>query len=429
VEPLRSAEPSAASERKIGLFGARSAARDAQSEVDRLRGELARTGALEAADLKAETERLREVLTTTRSKLQGEVFALETQLASLKTSIVATEEEAALQELGLYSYRHPLDDSVAYKSEIQRIKERSKVMARNGQAVHGSTNWTVNNSAAQGRKMVSDFSKLMLRAYNADADTLARGMKPYKLASAVDRLEKTVATIERLGKTMAIRIAPEYHRLRVKELELAADYQEKLAEERERERAAREQLREEAKVQAEIAREREKLAKQHSQTEIALARAREMGDSATIAVMEAKLADIDQAVLEVDRRAQNFRLGFVYVISNVGAFGPGTVKIGMTRRQEPMDRVRELGDASVPFAFDVHAIVYSEDAVALETALHQRFADRRINRINLRREFFRATPAEVRQALVELEGHLVTFEEYPEAVEFRKSEAIRERVV
>lgn len=124
-------------------------------------------------------------------------------------------------------------------------------------------------------------------------------------------------------------------------------------------------------------------------------------------------------------RAANIRAGYVYVISNVGAFGPDVVKIGMTRRLEPLDRVRELGGASVPFRFDVHALIFSEDAVSLENALHHRFAAKRLNLANQRREFFFATPIEVKHALVELRGDLVSFCEDAEALEWHQSENSR----
>ena len=137
--------------------------------------------------------------------------------------------------------------------------------------------------------------------------------------------------------------------------------------------------------------------------------------------MRAQLEDLDKAIEDVDYRAANVRAGYVYVISNLGAFGESMVKVGMTRRLDPMDRIRELSDASVPFNFDVHALFFSDDAVTIETKLHQRFADKRVNRVNLRREFFYATPAEVREHLLELTGELLSFEETPEAVEFHQS--------
>ena len=133
------------------------------------------------------------------------------------------------------------------------------------------------------------------------------------------------------------------------------------------------------------------------------------------------LANLDRAIEDVDYRAANVRAGYVYVISNVGALGEGVVKIGLTRRLEPRDRIRELGDASVPFRFDVHALFFSEDAVGIEAELHRRLADRRVNAVNLRREFFYAKPEEVKPHLLELGGELLEYEEMAEALEFRQS--------
>jgi hypothetical protein len=132
-------------------------------------------------------------------------------------------------------------------------------------------------------------------------------------------------------------------------------------------------------------------------------------------VVAGRLADIDKAIEANDYRIANIRAGYAYVISNIGAFGPNIVKIGMTRRLVPMDRVRELGDASVPFRYDVHAMFLSDDAITLENELHKRFADRRVNFVNESREFFFATPAEVRVALLEKDGGLLEFHESPEA--------------
>jgi hypothetical protein len=143
--------------------------------------------------------------------------------------------------------------------------------------------------------------------------------------------------------------------------------------------------------------------------------------------MQERLDDVDNRLLNVDHRMANTRAGHVYVISNVGAFGERMVKIGMTRRLDPSDRVRELGDASVPFRFDTHALFFADDAVAVENALHKAFENRRVNRINLRREFFYATPAEVRRVIdEELKGkvELVEFVEEATADEYRLSTGI-----
>ena len=127
--------------------------------------------------------------------------------------------------------------------------------------------------------------------------------------------------------------------------------------------------------------------------------------------LEKRLSMLDEAIRQNDYRTANIRAGYVYVISNRGAFGTNVVKIGLTRRLEPMDRVSELGDASVPFRFDVHSLFFSEDAVSLESGLHRHFEDRRVNHVNTRKEFFFATPAEVREALASKVGSLLEFTE------------------
>ncbi|MFE9914804.1 DUF4041 domain-containing protein [Micromonospora sp. NPDC005553] len=292
---------------------------------------------------------------------------------------------------------------------------------REGGAVLAATGWTVNGSAAEGRVMVRDFSKLLLRAYNAEADNLVRGLKPYKLDSAIERLGKVAATIAKLGKTMHIRISEDYHRLRVRELEITADHQAKLAEEKEHEREEKARLREERRVQQEIDRERARLDKERQHYANALAALQAKGDVDGAAQMQERLSQIDTGIEDVDYRAANVRAGYVYVISNLGAFGEKVVKIGMTRRLDPLDRVRELSDASVPFNFDVHALFFSEDAVGIEAKMHTRLADRRVNLINQRREFFYATPQEAKEYLLELTGSLLQYDEIPEALEYRQS--------
>lgn len=260
-----------------------------------------------------------------------------------------------------------------------------------------------------------------MRAYNAEADNLVRGLKPYKLQTSLDRLLKVATTIERLGKTMNIRIAPHYQRLRVKELELTADYLEKKAEEKEREREEKARLREERKVQQEMERERARLDKERQHHQNALDALIARGDEEAAARLREQLADVERKIEDVDYRAANIRAGYVDVISNLGSFGDNVVKVGLTRRLDPMDRVRELGDASVPFKFDVHAILFSQDAVGLESNLHARLGDRRMNLVNRRREFFRATPQEVKSLLHELKAEVLEYDELAAAVEFRQS--------
>ena len=425
-----SVSPSEAPQRaKVPLFGARAKARETGEELESLRAEMRRLGVLDVVDLQRERDELQTQISNSaeelrRQRAEGEARrqALSEQLAELSQQVVLTEDAAILQEIGLYDYTHPLSDSTKYKEALAVLQGQIKAMARvDGGAIEATTSWTVNGSQAEGRRMVRDFSKLMLRAYNAEADNLVRGMKPYKLESAKDRLEKVAQTIAKLGKSMQIRVSPGYHRLRIQELELTADFREMLAREKDKEREERERLREERKVQAEIEREREKLKKEQSHYQNALDALVAKGDTEAADRMRAQLADVQKAIEDVDYRAANARAGYVYVISNLGSFGERMIKVGMTRRLEPLDRIKELSDASVPFNFDVHALFFADDAVGIEAKMHQQLADRRVNRVNTRREFFYATPAEARELLMQLTGDLLQFDEAPEALEFHQS--------
>jgi len=171
-------------------------------------------------------------------------------------------------------------------------------------------------------------------------------------------------------------------------------------------------------------RERARLEKERQHYLNAMAALEDKGDHEGIERLRGELSEIDRAIEDVDYRAANIRAGYVYVISNLGSFGDRVVKIGMTRRIDPVDRVRELGDASVPYRYDVHALFFSEDAVGIEAKLHERLAERRVNRVNHRREFFYATPQEVKAHLLELTGELLQYEEVAEALEFRQSQTL-----
>ncbi len=353
------------------------------------------------------------------------IAALRKEVQDLQTQIIETREIMLLQEVGLYEYAHPLDSSAAYKDALQTIEELMKLSIKSGNAVTGTKKWAINGSEKDGAKMVADFSKLMLRAYNTEADNIIHTLKPYSLDSAKERLEKMRQSIAKLVASMNIQITDEYHGYRIKELELTADFIAKLAEEKEREREERARLREEEIARREYEREQQKLEKEKTHYCTALAALQEKGDLKAIAETQAKLSDIEHAIEGVVQRAANAKAGYVYVISNIGSLGSAIVKIGMTRRLDPMDRVRELGDASVPFRFDVHAIIFSDDAVGLETALHRQFAAKRVNLVNLHREYFYASPLEVKTALTRLQGNLLTFNDTPEALEWHQSEGAR----
>lgn len=354
--------------------------------------------------------------------LEAENATLRARLESLGTdpgNVVVLDDERVLQDAGIYRYHHPLENALAYRERLDGISARLAEMVKASAAIEKSNMFTFDGSLAKGRTMTNDLAKLMLRAYNAEAENVVRSLRAGNAVTAIKRLDAARAAIAKLGKMMEMRIGDDFHALRIEEIELTADYLMKKEEEREAARAERERLREERKVELELAAARENLEKErnHLLTVIEKVRANGSSDSE----LERKLSDIDSAITLNAYRAANIRAGYVYVISNRGAFGNQVVKIGLTRRLEPLDRIYELGDASVPFRFDVHAIFFSEDAVSLENELHERFSAHRVNWANHRKEFFFASPADVRTVLSEKLGNLLEFTEHVESTEYLQS--------
>lgn len=385
-----------------------------QAELEDVRAQLVaeRRRATELAQRLAENEAGRDV-----AGISEDIRAARAELVELNDAVL-------LQSVGIYHYHHPLENADAFKERLAEIKEQIKDAVREGTAIEASDRFAYNNSLAQGRKMTADFSKLMLRTFNAEADNCVRSLRAGSIQAARKRIQASAETIARLGSMMEMRVSVSYQALRVAELELTSDYLFKVQEEREAAREERERIREERRAEQELAAERERLDRERAHYVNALNSVRSTGTAEEVAELEAQVARLDGAIEANDFRAANIRAGYVYVISNVGAFGTDVVKIGMTRRLDPMDRVRELGDASVPFPFDVHAIYFSEDAITLENELHKAFAARRLNQVNLRREFFFATPAQVRDVLAEKLGNLLEFTNEPTAEQYFQSRGL-----
>lgn len=283
--------------------------------------------------------------------------------------------------------------------------------------------------------MVKDNVKQILRSFNNESEVLINKVKFSSVDSYRQRIIRSYEQLNKLNDRMNIAITPKYLDAKLEELTLAYEYAVKKQEEKERAKEERERLREEAKLQKEIEAQRKALEKEQQQYQRALetveAQLKESPEDAGLlakkAELEANLVEVHKGIEDVDYREANKRAGYVYIISNIGSFGEGVYKIGMTRRLEPMDRVNELGDASVPFNFDVHAMIFSDDAPALETALHHAFEDRRINMVNNRREFFRVSLDEIEKVVKEnFKERAVEFTRVPEAEQFRESEKMRQ---
>lgn len=348
----------------------------------------------------------------------------------LAEQIAIFDERLAFAELGVYEPHFDFSDSDTFKRQIEATRNGQKNMVTMKTAVVCPTQWNVGGSLAEGKAMTDRGIKLTLRAFNNECDAAIANTR----WNNVNAMEKRIATaynkINDLNEKLNISITPEYQRLKLQELYLTHEYREKLKAERE-ERA---ELARAQKEEAKLIRDMERAEEEEARYQRLLNKAKSEADksvgpkldalNAQISLLEKDLQDAHAKVERAQAMAEKTRSGYVYIISNVGSFGEDVVKIGLTRRLDPADRVRELGDASVPFIFDTHAIIYSEDAPALERALHGEFEAVRVNAQNYRKEFFRAKIEDVEQAVRRLAPQASFFRDI-EAQEYRETLARR----
>lgn len=365
----------------------------------------------------------------TISSLNKDIEKLETKAGKLKRQIVRLTDDLDFQEYALYSPNYVFANSDHYKDALDKIRNEQKQCIKNDIACTGSTTWTVNGNAAKGRSMVKDTKKLLLRAFNVECDDIVASVKISNFDKSIERIYKISEQISKLGSIMSIAITQNYINLKIEEVKLALDFQQKKQEEKERLKELKEQQREAAKVLKEIEEERKKLTKEQTQYQNALAKIlsqiEKNGEDADLLAkkeeLQNQLNEIDKAMSDVDYRSANQKAGYVYIISNVGSFGENVYKIGMTRRLNPQERIDELGDASVPFNFDVHALIFTEDAPKLESALHHAFEQKKLNKVNARREFFKVSLDEIKTEVRKNFDKTVEWIDIAEAEQYRQS--------
>lgn len=410
-----------------------------EMEVSTLKSQMSPM-ALSAAEAQLKIKRLEAAEANKReeiSKLESTRKGLEADIDKKKQYLIDFDDELMFQEFGLYKPRFNFQSVEEYKTRISLLRDREKAFLKSMNKEAGETNWTVNNSKAEGRKMIRDLTKLIMRAFNEECDALIGKVKFSNIDSTLTTIDKIATTVSKLGRVINLSVPQDYVSLKKEEAQVAYEYAKFKEEEKEHARQLREQQREAAKLAKEIAEQRKKFDKEEKQysgeldkvnEQIAHASEEEMADLLTKKTdLEAKLADVHKAKEEVDYREANQKAGYVYVISNIGSFGNDVYKIGMTRRLDPMERIKELGDASVPFDFDVHALIFSDNAPALEAALHRRFENEKVNKVNQRREFFHATLDEIKQVVKENYDKTVEFTDKPDAEQYRISKKLEEQ--
>lgn len=357
--------------------------------------------------------------------------SLDDEVRQKKELIIEFDDAIAVQDFALYKPRFSFANSSQYKDRLKQIRELQKACIKNGRAATGDLNMTYNNSQSQGTKLVKDMQKLLLRAFNSECDEAINNVKYNNYDMSLKKITTSAEQIAKLGKMMKISVTSEYYNYKVEELQLALEFQIKKQEEKELQKQLRAEERERVRLEKEIEEQRKKIEKEQSHYQKALIaimkqledpeKANDSDLQSKKQELEAQLGIIDANLKELDYREANQRAGYVYIISNIGSFGKDIYKIGMTRRLEPMDRIDELGDASVPFNFDVHAMIFTDDAPKLEAALHKAFEDRKVNMVNTRREFFNVTLDEIKEVVKNNFDKTVEFVDYPDADQYRIS--------
>lgn len=357
------------------------------------------------------------------------------EIEKKNNQIVQLDETILLQEFGLYQPVYDFATSEHYKERLAYIRKEQEYMVIRKEAATCSKVWTIDGSKVRGELMVNQNIKQILRCFNNECDTLISRVKFNNAVSYIDKIYHSASVLNAINEENCISISSQYIDLKIQELQLAFEYEMKKHEEKEEQKRIREQMREEAKLLKELEEARKNIEKEQKHYANALIKLNKQVETASDvdrevllekkAEIEGHLEKLDVSLKDIDYREANKKAGYVYIISNIGSFGEGVYKIGMTRRLDPYERIDELGDASVPFKFDVHAMIFSDDAPKLEAALHRAFENKKLNMVNHRREFFKCSLEEIEEVVKANYDKTVEFTRVAEAGQFRESEKMK----
>ncbi|MCE2416425.1 DUF4041 domain-containing protein [Candidatus Poribacteria bacterium] len=369
--------------------------------------------------------------------LKNERYSVSEQLSELKSQLVSVEHDFDLQQHGLYEPLYDFGTAQEYKERLKGIRDAQKQMFQAKTAITCSAEWSVDGSRREGKKMTTEKIKLMANAFNGCCDSVISRVKYSNVASIEKKINKAFDDINKLGATQRCSISNNYLHLKLSELQLVHEYQEKLQEEKEERAEIARRLREEESAQKELEKAKLLAEKEERNYQKALEKARKEFEGAATdnrkntEKLRDKITQLEQSLREATgnklralSRAEVTSSGYIYIISNIGSFGKDIYKIGLTRRLEPENRIRELSGAAVPFKYDVHALIFSENAPKLENTLHRALEEKRVNLVNKRKEFFNCSLEAIKDICHQHEAGAKFFD-MPVAEEFRKTKAMR----
>lgn len=382
-----------------------------------------------------EIEQIILALKEKEGQLQTKIKSMSSEIENLEHQLVVTSDDIRFEEFGLYRPQYDFATALGYKEKLADIRADQKHMIKKKTAVNYSDKWTVDGNKAKGRKMTNDNIKQILRSFNNECEAAINKVKFSNLASIEKRIRNSYEQLNKLNSTNLVSIRKEYLQSKLDELHCAYEYERKKQEEKEELREQREREKEEKALQKEIESQKKVIDKDinhfkkmvsdlHDKLKSSDNEEQRLEIQNQILGFETSILDKESEKEELDYRNAHASAGYVYIISNIGAFGADVVKIGVTRRLDPLERIAELSSASVPFKFDVHALIFSYEAYQLEADLHKYFDKQRINRVNNRKEFFKIPIEDIEKKLVEYKDLTIDFQKEPEAEEFRESLAL-----
>jgi hypothetical protein len=362
---------------------------------------------------------------------EAEIKNMDQELKSLQEQLALAKDEDEMQTYGLYEPHYDFENATAYKEKLDEIKRKQKESVKDKTAAWGNPNMRLDGDLRKGQAMINDNIKQIIRTFNTECDGIIRKVKHSNMEASEKRIRKSYETLNKLNERVGVRIQPKYLDLKLEELHLAYEYQVKKQEEKELLAEAREREREEKKLRQKLEKEKNKFNRENNRinNELADAEAKLQAANdeekaklqAEIDKLKAALEKNNEEIEKIDKWEETPGAGYVYIISNIGSFGEDVYKIGVTRRDDPEERIRELSNASVPFKYDSHVFIFSEDAYNLESSLHERFDNKRVNKVNRRKEFFNIGIDDVKKIVEENKASVHSFVEEPEAEEYYDS--------
>lgn len=364
------------------------------------------------------------------NELESRKSSLSTKIQNLEKEINIYEEEVDMQSFGLYKPQYVFANSTGYKDKLKEIRDQQKQAIKDKTAFVVNWQWTVNGSASKGKKMINKSLKQVARSFNNECEVIIDKVKYKNYDISKRKIQKSFDSLNKLNDTPQTELSNKYLNLKFKELDLAYNYAKKKEEEKETIRERKEKEREEKKLQQEIKQKNKSIdkdIKHYSQMVDELNKKIEFSLENTESI-ELQIKELLEKIKakkkekeDINGRKENASAGYVYIISNIGAFGKDIVKIGVTRRLDPYERIAELSSASVPFKFDVYAMIFSYNAYQLENELHHKFDKQRINLVNNRKEFFKIPISEIKKELEKYRDLTIDFNTIPDAEEYNET--------